>query len=108
MSTQFSPTDVTSDDKLWSALAYIFTPIIPIILLVLEDKKNRPFIRFHAFQSLVVGVALIILIPIIAVPTFGCGSILWLITFYWAYKAYQGETFDIPVVTQFIRGQGWV
>ena len=35
---------VTSDDKLWAALAYVLTPLIPIIILLMEDKKNRPFI----------------------------------------------------------------
>ena len=35
--------DVTSDDKLWAALAYVFTPIVPIIILVMADKKDRPF-----------------------------------------------------------------
>src|SRR5690554_6399821 len=107
MSEQFSP-DITSDDKLWAALAYIFSPLIPIILLLMEDKKNRPYLKFHGVQSLVVGIVMIILVPIIAVPTFGCGSLLWLIMFYWAYKAYQGEYFEIPVVTNFIRSQGWV
>jgi uncharacterized membrane protein len=98
----------TSDDKLWTALAYIFTPIIPIILLLLEDKKNRIFIKYHAVQALAVGVIFIILVPIIAAFTFGCGSLIWLIFFYWAYKAYQGEYFEIPVITNFIKNQGWV
>jgi uncharacterized membrane protein len=40
--------------------------------------------------------------------TFGCGAIIWFVMFYWAYKAYQGVTFDIPVITNFIKGQGWV
>jgi uncharacterized membrane protein len=30
-----------------------------------------------------------------------------LVFLYWAYKAYQGETFEIPMLTNFIRGQGW-
>jgi len=36
----------TSDDRLWVLLGYIFTPIIPIVVLLLEDKKNRPFIQY--------------------------------------------------------------
>src|SRR5688572_13420930 len=50
------PMDVTSDDKLWALLAYIFSPLVPIIILLMEDKKNRPFIRAHNMQALVVGV----------------------------------------------------
>jgi uncharacterized membrane protein len=108
MSEQFNPSGVTSDDKLWAALAYVFSPLVPIILLLMEEKKNRPFLRFHSMQALVVGIVMIILVPIIAIPTFGCGSILWFIMLYWAYKAYQGEYIEIPVVTNFIRSQGWV
>lgn len=109
MSDQYMGTpDVTSDDKLWAALGYIITPIIPIIMLLMEEKKARPFIKFHAVQSLVAGIVLIIVIPILSVPTFGCASILGFIVFYWAYKAYQGEMFEIPVITNLIKGQGWV
>jgi uncharacterized membrane protein len=108
MSDQFSAPEVTSDDRLWAALSYILSPIVPVILLLMEEKKNRPFLRFHAIQSLAVGIVLIILVPILATVTFGCGSIIWLIMFYWGYKAYQGETFEIPVITNLIRSQGWV
>jgi uncharacterized membrane protein len=108
MSEQFETPENSSDDKLWAALAYVFSPLVPIILLLMEEKKNRPFIRYHAVQSLAVGVVLIIAVPIIATLTLGCGSILWFIMFYWAYKAYQGEMVQIPVVTDFIKNQGWV
>jgi len=100
--------EVTSDDKLWSALAYVFAPLVSVILLLMEDKKARPFIKFHAVQSLAVGVVMLVLVPILATLTLGCGGLLWLVMFYWAYKAYQGELVEIPVVTKFIKDQGWV
>jgi uncharacterized protein len=99
--------EVTQDDKLWAALAYVFSPLVPIILMLMEEKKNRPFIRAHNAQALAVGVVMIVLVPIIATVTLGCGSVLWLIMFYWAYKAYQGEMVNIPVVTDFVKAQGW-
>lgn len=103
--------DVTSDDKLWSALSYVFAPIIGIIVLLMEDKKSRPFIKFHAVQSIAVSIAFWILATIITTVTIGLGGLcvplLWLVFLYWAYKAYQGESFEIPVVTNFIKGQGW-
>jgi uncharacterized membrane protein len=108
MSNEFGSAEITNDDKLWSALSYVFTPLIPIILLLMEEKKARPFIKFHAVQSLAVGVVLFVVIPIIAIPTLGCGSLIWLVVLYFAYKAYQGEMFDIPVITNFIKGQHWV
>jgi len=108
MSDQFETPSLTSDDKLWAALAYVFSPLIPIILLLMEEKKNRPFIKFHAVQALAIGIILAILVPIIAIFTLGCGAIIWFVMFYWAYKAYQGVIFDIPVITNFIKNQGWV
>ncbi|MAT43159.1 MAG: hypothetical protein CL609_12520 [Anaerolineaceae bacterium] len=105
--SEFNPNEVTSDDRLLAALAYIFAPLVPIIILFLEDKKNRPFIKAHNAQALAVGVIMIIVVPIIAAVTLGCGSIIWLIMFYWAYKAYKGEEVNIPVVTDFVKNQGW-
>ncbi len=55
--TEQPGTGVTSDDKLWSALGYPI-PILPIIALLMEEKKNRPFIKFHAVQSLILNVVL--------------------------------------------------
>ena len=108
MTEQFKPNpDVTSDDRLLAALAYIFSPIVPIIILLMEDKKARPFIRAHNAQALGIGIVMIILVPILATITFGCGSLLWLVMLYWAYKAYQGQYVNIPVVTDFVKKQGW-
>jgi uncharacterized membrane protein len=102
MSEQGFP-EATSDDKLWAALAYVFSPLVPIILLLLEDKKDRPFIRAHIVQALIMG----IIFSILAAVTLLCLSVLWIIMLYWAYKAYQGELVNIPVVTDFVKGQGW-
>jgi uncharacterized protein len=55
MTEQIPTTDITNDDKLWSLLAYVLTPIVPIIILLMEDKKNRPFIRAHNAQALSTG-----------------------------------------------------
>jgi uncharacterized protein len=108
MSDQFTPNpEVTSDDRLWAALAYVFSPIVPIILLLIEDKKNRPFIRAHNAQALIIGIVLAILVPIIAAFTFGCGALVWLIMLFWGYKAYKGEYVNIPVITDFAKNQGW-
>ena len=110
MSEQFGSADVTSDDKLWAALGYPI-PIIAIIVLLMEEKKNRPFIKFHAVQSLVFNVALWILIFILSAVTLGIGAIcaplLWLVTLWPAFDSYKGNYTEIPVVTKFIKNQGW-
>jgi uncharacterized membrane protein len=102
--------EVTSDDRLWSALAYVFSPLVSIILLLMEDKKARPFVRYHAYQSLVLGIAVWILVVILSfIPVIGCITpFLWILMLYFAYKAYQGEYFTVPVITEFVKKQGWV
>lgn len=94
--------ETTSDDKLWAALSYAI-PIIGIVVLFMEDKKSRPYIKFNAIQS----IAATIVLSVIASVTLGCGSILFLILFWWAYQAYQGQDVKIPVITDFIHNQGW-
>jgi uncharacterized membrane protein len=101
------PMDVTSDDKLWAALAYFLSPIVPVIILLMEDKKNRPFIRSHNAQALVMGIVMAIVVPIIGTFTLGCGFVLYFIMWYWAYVAFQGKAVNIPVVTDFVKNQGW-
>ena len=95
--------DVTSDDKLWAALAYVFSPLVPIILVLWEDKKNRPFIKAHNMQALVTGIVFILFSSI----TVGCGSVVWLLMLWWAYKAYQGQMVEIPVISNLVKNQGW-
>jgi uncharacterized protein len=114
-------TDITSDDKLWAALGYpIF--IIALIMLFVEGKKDRPFIKFHAIQALalnvgvwVVEILLAVLSAILAAVTFGIGGlisciapIVWLLLIWPAVLAYQGKYFEVPVVTKFLRDQHWI
>jgi uncharacterized membrane protein len=93
--------DITSDDRLWAALAYVFSPLIPIILMLMEDKKNRPYIRANNAQALILGIITII------TSTFCLGILVLIYQLYCGYQAYQGKTIEIPVVTNFCKNQGW-
>jgi len=97
----------TDDDRLWAALAYVFTPLVPIIILLIEDKKNRPFIRGHNLQALVWGILMYIISSLTSFLLCIPGLIMFAITLYWAYQAYQGKTVEIPVISKLVRDQGW-
>jgi len=101
--------EITSDDKLWALLAYIFSPLVPIIILLMEDKKSRPFIRAHNMQALILGVVNVVIAMVIGwlvVPL--CLNLLIAVyLIYLAIKAYQGELVNIPVITDFCKKQGW-
>jgi len=114
-------TDTSSDDKLWSALGYpVF--IVALIMLFIEGKKDRPFIKFHAVQALalnvvvwIVEIVLAILSSALAAVTFGIGAVVgcvaplvWLLLIWPAVLAYQGKNFEVPVITKFLRDQHWV
>ena len=107
MNQQFSPIDSTSDDRLWAALAYFFSPLVPIILLLMPDKKNRPFIKAHNMQALIAGIALIIIVNILGPITLCIGYILWLVMLIPAFKAFNGQMVEIPVISNLVRQQGW-
>lgn len=105
----FNQDDVTSDDKLWALLTYIFTPLVPIIILLLEDKKNRPFIKAHNAQALILGLinlAISILFGWLVFPL--CINLgLWVYCIYLGISAYQGKMVTVPVITDLAKGQGW-
>ncbi len=108
----YQPTDVTSDDRLWALLAYVLTPIVPVIILLMEDKKNRPFLKAHNGQALVLGIGewiISFVLSIVSAGLLGCvASVVFLaINIYFGVKANRGEVFEIPVITNFVRQQGW-
>jgi uncharacterized membrane protein len=100
--------EISSNDRLWAALSWIpatpLWPILPILALVLDDTKERPFVRYNAVLSLATG---LILIPL-SIVTVGIAALVFLVFFYWAYQAYQGKWADVPWVSDWIRRQGWV
>lgn len=101
---QLGPSSIGLDANLAGALSYFW--VIGLIFFLIE-KKNR-FVRFHAFQALAYGVALIIVgiaLNILSHYFFllGCaGGLLELVWFvgavYAAVQAYNGKWFQLPVV----------
>lgn len=99
--------DVTADDKLWALLAYVLTPLVPVIIMLMADKKERPFLKAHNAQALIWGV---IMVVVGMLSSFLCGIpafLMWLVGCYWGYQAYQGQLVEIPVLTDFAKKQGW-
>lgn len=104
-----SPIESTSDDRLWALLAYIFAPIIPIVILLMADKKDRPFLKAHNMQALILGVVEWVINFVLSFVVIGCiTSVITLVVNIWlGIRANKGEVFDIPVISNFVRQQGW-
>ena len=103
-------------DNMAAALCYVLGLVTGILFLVLAPYNQNRLIRFHAFQSIFLHLAMIAamiglmvvtgilrLIPFLGVmlsfvlyPIVGlCFFVLWLVMM---YKAYNGEQWVLPVV----------
>jgi uncharacterized membrane protein len=124
----------SNDDRLIALLCYVSQIIVPLILpilvLISESSKKRPFQRFHAVQSLAltsvfvigallvsVGLVIIQIIPLIGqligflaifclAPIAGLMALIALV--YYGVQAYQGKRFSVPGLTSFLQDQGWI
>ena len=98
----------SSNERMWAALSWIpvtpLWPILAIVALFLDETKDSAYVRYHAILSLATG---LVLIPV-SIVTIGCGAILYLVFFYWAYLAYQGRDVNVPFVSDWIRKRGLV
>ena len=105
----------SSESRLIAALCYVFLIVVPVLVL-LTDLRRRRFLRYHAYQGLAAGVVFLALyllvIPgatwlLVNIPcvgwAFAClAPFLYLgglaLQLYWAYLAYQGHVFSIPIL----------
>jgi len=104
MTQQPINSDLTSDDKLWSLLGWLIWPIA-VIVLFMEDKKNRPFIKYNAVLSLAFWVVVLITGTI----TVGCLAVVGAIyAIVLGIQSFQGKWVTVPFLSDFIKKQGWV
>jgi len=97
-------TNVSSDDKLWGALSYLWI----LSIIVLATKKDNEFVRFHAAQGSSIFVASFILMFI---PMLGwlINLILAIIAIVAIIKALQGEKWPLPVGADVAKNFGdWI
>jgi uncharacterized membrane protein len=97
-------------DTAAGALAYI-TIIPAIIFLIMEPYNRRPFVKFHAFQCLGLGVVwfclgVVGIIPILGWIVLLLGSLALLICWVMSLvKASQGSYFKLPGISDFASKQ---
>ena len=104
MTQQPMSSDLTSDDRLWALLGWLLWPVAVIVLLM-DDKKSRPFIKYNAVLSLAFAVPLYVLGTITVGCLFVLGAIYAIVL---GIQAYQGKWVTVPFLTDFIKKQGWV
>ena len=105
-------------DNVASTLCYVLGLITGIIFLVLSPYNKNPTVRFHAFQSIFLHVACIVLsigLRIVLVDMlhmyflYFVTSLIWLAAFLlWIVmllQTYQGKTIVLPVIGPFAQQQ---
>ena len=133
MHNAITDAEANADDRLIALLSYVTQIVIPlvmpVIVLLSESSKLRPFQRYHAVQSLAltclfiavsvavgIGTAILQVIPVVG---FLVGFLVLCLSpiayfmavialLYYGYQAYQGKRFAIPGLTGFLRDQGWI
>jgi uncharacterized membrane protein len=118
---QVAQSDTGLEENVAGALSYFLGIITGVLFFVIDD---RPFVRFHAAQSMVLAAALIAVFVAMSVvntilfatmlgDTFLIGTLLWLgfslvwlavglggfgLWIYMMYSAYTGKQVVLPVV----------
>ena len=122
--SSLDPTGVSDNDKMMGLLSYVVSLIVPLVILLSESGKRRGFQRYHAVHSLALSVILFVITLVLActiglvleLVTAGLGTcclaplalVPYALSIYYGVQAYQGQYVVIPVVTDFVKGQGWV
>lgn len=90
---------MADDSKLMAAISYVW--IIGLILYL--TKKDDAYVRFHAMQSILMGVVAGVVIGALMVVLIGflLFPLYFLYVLFCAYKAYQGEKYMVPVLGKY-------
>ncbi len=103
-----APHELAFDERLWGGLLYLSAPLGPLLALRLPGRQAHPFIRTHTLQALTLGILVASAAALLYLPSLGTSPALLFINWLYAYRAFQGEEFPIPIVTEFLKQQKWL
>jgi len=113
---------IKDEDKILCAFSYAIG--IPALYIMLTDKRKDKFTGYHGTQSLFLWIAYLVIwivlwvllgliLDIVYIPALEAAVklvclVMWVYALYCAYRAYMGETFSIPYITDFARKTGGI
>jgi uncharacterized membrane protein len=115
-----SPKTGLSDDAI-AAIAY-FTPVVPFFFLAIRRYNKRPYVRFHAWQSLLLnifaisfGCALNYILPLfrflgvrVLMVVAGVTALAVFLVWLWCVmSALNGKRFRLPVIGNWADEQAY-
>jgi uncharacterized membrane protein len=94
------------DDNIASALCYLLLGVTGTLMLYLEPYRHNHRVRFHAFQAILVNLAIILIwlaisllgrsLAMLLSPVFTLGAlVLWLVLI---WTAWQNERIVLPLI----------
>jgi uncharacterized membrane protein len=102
LSEQNPNTSTGLQENIAGLLCYLIVWITGIIFLIIE--KDNKFVRFHAWQSIIVFGALTLIsiifgfIPVIGtIISWLAGVLMFVLWIVLMYKAYKGELYKLPI-----------
>ncbi|OQX51400.1 hypothetical protein B5M47_00910 [candidate division CPR3 bacterium 4484_211] len=91
------------------ALAYVLGPVTGIVFLLIEPEDK--FVRFHAMQSTILGIAVFVIsvalsffdfLGLLSIPLNLAAFALWIVLI---YKAYNNEEWKLPIIGDMAKEQ---
>jgi uncharacterized membrane protein len=112
------PSNISDDDRILSGFAYAVG--FPSLYIILSDKRRDTFTGYHGTQAMFLWVGIIVIwigirvflnlldslgISFAFLNSLGSIAIflLWIYALYCGFRAYNGDYFDIPYVTEIAK-----
>ncbi len=105
----------SKDSNSMAAVAYVLTILTGVLMFVMKPEDK--FVKFHAVQSILLGISYFVIWIVVGIVTTGASyavpflgallglgliGIIWLVFvlvwLYCIYKAYSGERFKLPII----------
>jgi len=112
--------EISGENKLLAAASYAIG--IPALYIILTEKRNEKFLGYHGSQALFLWIGIIVAwillrvlldmiwsivyIPFLSSLISLIGLALWGYALFCAYKAYTGEYFEIPYISELTKRAG--
>jgi uncharacterized membrane protein len=96
----------TIDDNIASALCYLLLGVTGTLMLFLEPYRHNHWVRFHAFQAILVNLVIVLIwlgisllgrhLAMLVSPVFTLGAlVLWLVLI---WTAWHNERIVLPII----------
>ncbi len=103
---------VSDEDRTMAMLAWMpfIGGLVSLYILLAESERVHPFRKFHAVNSLMFNIVMGVVVLVLSVALVGLCLLPLALGYqaYMAYQAYQGQWREVPMLTDFARGQQWI